>query len=196
MAGICEEILAAIEPLEQAGRLSSLLLQLSPAFAPGRHTLEEIDPVLSAFHGRRVAVEVRHRGWVEGPQLDDTMAFLQSRGAAFLATENPTTDDDRTPTPVYAVTTPAISYLRLHGRNAEGYLHGTTVAERFDHRYSDAELGEITARAKRLAESAQEVRVAFNTNRGDLAPRAAARMRVLLGQRESEPPGEQLALGL
>lgn len=194
VAGLCDEINAAIEPLERAGKLATLLLQLSPSFAPGRRSLDELDPVLAAFDGKQVAIEVRHRGWVEGPQLEQTLRWMESRGAAFVGTDGPTSDDDRTPPAVDAVTTPKVAYLRLHGRNLEGYLHGTSVAQRFDYRYSDAELQELAARATHLAAEAQEVRVAFNTNRGDLAPRAAARMRVLLGQRAQEPPGEQLSL--
>lgn len=196
VAATCQAILESIAPLEDAGRLASLLLQLAPSFSPAKHSLDELDPVFSALAGRRIAVEVRHRGWVEGAQLDRTLAWLRERGGAYVGTDGPTSDDDRTPPPVTAVTAPELAYLRLHGRNAEGFLHGTSVAERFNHRYTDDELHEIIGRARTLAEQAGEVRVAFNTNRGDLAPRAAARMRVLLGQRGEEPPGEQLALGL
>lgn len=196
VAGVCEAMLEAIEPLERAGKLSALLLQLSPSFAPGRHDLDELDPVVSALRGKRLAVEVRHRGWVEGAQLEQTLTWLQARGLAFVATDGPTSDDDRTPPAIDAVTSHRISYLRLHGRNLEGYLFGTSVRERFDHRYSDEELAEVAARARKLAEQADEVRVAFNNNRGDLAPRGAARLRVMLGQAGEEPPGEQLQLGL
>lgn len=196
VAGLAEEIKDAIEPLRAAGKLSTLLLQLSPSFAPGRHSLDELDPVLAAFEGYKVAVEIRHRGWVEEPQLERTMRWLEQRRAAFVATDGPTSDDPRTPPPVTAVTLPEVAYLRLHGRNVDGYLNGQSVRDRFDYRYSDEEMGEIMARAGRLAEEAAEVRVAFNTNRGDLAPRAAARMRVLLGQRASEPGGEQLGFDL
>lgn len=196
VAGLCEEIKAALEPLDRAGRLSTLLLQLSPSFAPERRSLDELDPVLAALEGYTIAIEVRHRGWVEGPQLEQTMRWMESRRVAFVGTDGPKSDDVTTPPPVDAVTLPRVAYLRLHGRNVEGYLHGTSVRERFDYRYSDEELHEIAGRAQRLASEAQEVRVAFNTNRGDLAPRAAARMRVVLGQTLSEPGGEQLGLGL
>jgi uncharacterized protein YecE (DUF72 family) len=196
VAGLCDEIREAIQPLEEAGKLSSLLLQLSPAFSPEKRSLDELDPVLAAFSKQRVCIEFRHRDWVIGPQLEQTMHWLESRGAAFVATDGPTSDSPTTPPAVDAVTVPRIAYVRLHGRNLEGYLSGTTVAQRFDYRYSDDELQEIAGRVQGLAEEAQEVRLAFNTNRGDLAPRAAARMRVLLGQTGDLPPGEQLGLGL
>lgn len=194
VAGLCEEIKEAVEPLRAAGRLSTLLLQLSPSFSPLRHSLDELDPVLAAFEGYDVAVEIRHRGWVEEPQLDRTVRWMESRRVTLVGTDGPTSPDDRTPPAVDAVTQPRVAYLRLHGRNVDGYLNGKSVRDRFDYRYSDDELHEIAGRAARLAEEAKEVRVAFNTNRADLAPRAAARMRVLLGQRAEEPGGEQLGL--
>jgi uncharacterized protein YecE (DUF72 family) len=83
--------------------------------------------------------------------------------------------------PVDTVTRSELAYLRAHGRNAEGYAHGRSVAERFAHRYSDAELVEIAGPARALAEDAREVHVAFNNNRGDDAPVAAARFRELVG---------------
>jgi uncharacterized protein YecE (DUF72 family) len=80
-----------------------------------------------------------------------------------------------------AVTRDDLAYLRLHGRNAPGWIKGRSVAERFGYRYDDAELEEIAQRAEGLAEEADTVRVMFNNNRGDDAPAAATRLRQLLG---------------
>ena len=38
--------------------------------------------------------------------------------------------------------------MRGHGRNTEGYLHGRSVAERFDYDYPTKELKEIAGRAR------------------------------------------------
>jgi uncharacterized protein YecE (DUF72 family) len=94
------------------------------------------------------------------------------------------------------VTRDDLAYLRAHGRNAEGYLHGKTVAERFGWRYSDQELEELGQRAQRLGDDADEVHLMFNNNRGDDAPVAARRMRELLGQDPGPAAGaEQLTMG-
>ena len=42
-----------------------------------------------------------------------------------------------------ALTQPALAYLRLHGRDAQAYLRGKTVAERFYYDYSDNEIDQI-----------------------------------------------------
>lgn len=97
---------------------------------------------------------------------------------------------------VDAVSHPRVAYLGAHARNAEGYLKGKTVAERFAYRYFDADLAEISSRAAGLAELAEDVRVFFNNNRGSDAPVAARRARELLGQDPGPSPEEpQLALG-
>jgi uncharacterized protein YecE (DUF72 family) len=94
--------------------------------------------------------------------------------------------------PITAATRDDLAYVRIHGRDTEGYMTGKTVAERFGWRYEDEELEEIGERARTLAESAGDVHVMFNNNRGDDAPTAAQRFRALLGQ---EPRGdEQLRL--
>ena len=43
------------------------------------------------------------------------------------------------------------AYLRLHGRNSEGYLKGKSVAERFAWRYDDGELEQVADRVAGLA---------------------------------------------
>ena len=80
------------------------------------------------------------------------------------------------------VTTDALAFMRLHGRNEEGFVHRRGIAERFDWEYGEEELREVRGRVERLAEEAREVRVMFNNNRSDYAPRAARDLRVLLGQ--------------
>src|SRR5687767_317946 len=80
-----EETLATVAPLEEAGKLGALLLQLTPAFSPKDHRLAEIEPLLEAFAPRTVAVELRHRGWVEGERAQKTFDFLSEHNAAFVA---------------------------------------------------------------------------------------------------------------
>jgi uncharacterized protein YecE (DUF72 family) len=177
---LAEAIVQAVSPLTDAGRLSAFLLQLSPAFSPRAHALDELAPLVDALAPHPVAIELRHRGWVDERRLEATLAWYEDHGAAWVAVDAP---QGRSPTmmpPVDAVTRPDLAYLRLHGRNAEGYARGRSVAERFAYRYGDDELREVGARARELAEDAGTVRMMFNNNRGDDAPVAAARMRELL----------------
>ncbi len=180
-------------PLAEAGKLGAYLLQLTPAFGPGKHRLEELDGLVEAFAPARLAIELRHRGWVRDKRRAETLSWFSERELAFVCVDAPPGDHvPIMPSDLDAVTSDGLAYLRLHGRNTEGYLSGKSVAERFAWSYSDAELEEVEARVLGMAERAGEVHVAFNNNRGDDAPTAAQRFRSLLGQ--APPEEKQLSL--
>ena len=50
--------------------------------------------------------------------------------------------------PIDAATRDDLAYVRIHGRNTDGYMSGKTVAERFGWRYEDEELEEIGERVR------------------------------------------------
>jgi uncharacterized protein YecE (DUF72 family) len=197
-AAMADAMLAAVEPLERAGKLGTFLLQLTPGFSPKQHSLEELDPLLDRLSPHTVAVELRNRNWTRDEVLPEALAHLSERGAAWVGVDAPRAEHFTIMPPVDAVTNDAVAYLRAHGRNADGYLSGRSVAERFGWDYSDEELEEIAGRARELAGTASIVNVAFNNNRGADAPTSARRMRELLGQDPGPPPGAtegQMTLG-
>jgi uncharacterized protein YecE (DUF72 family) len=175
--------LAAVEPLVAAGKLSSFLLQLSPAFKPGARSLDELAPLVEALQPHPVAIEFRHRAWVHRDRLEDTLRWLEDHGAAYVAVDAPSGKPPTMLPAIDAVTRDDLAYLRAHGRNARGWINGRSVAERFAYKYDDRELQEIGRRAEGMAEEAGSVRVMFNNNRGSDAPKAAERMRELLETR-------------
>jgi uncharacterized protein YecE (DUF72 family) len=187
---LTEELLYAIEPLEQAGKLGALLLQCTPGFKPRQNNLEELEPLVTAVAPRRLALELRHRGWVEDEQLSETLAWCSEHGVAFVCVDAPPGDHFSIMPAVDAVTRDDLAYFRIHGRDTHGYLTGKSVAERFGWVYGDEELEEVAGRIRTLAEDAGEVHVLFNNNRDDDAPSAARRFRALLGQDPGPPPDD------
>jgi uncharacterized protein YecE (DUF72 family) len=198
-AALAGAVLEAVEPLEQAGKLGAFLLQLTPAFSPHEHDLSELDGLLDRLAPHTVAIELRHRGWVAEKRVEQTLGWYEDRGAAWVAVDAPPGDHVPIMPALDAVTNSRLAYIRMHGRNTEGYLKGKSVAERFDWDYSDDELEEIGKRVEGLAEQAGEVHALFNNNRGADAPSAAQRFRMLMGQTDGPPPDEpreeQLRLG-
>jgi uncharacterized protein YecE (DUF72 family) len=181
-AALADALLEAVAPLADAGKLATFLLQLSPAFSPHEHELAELAPLVDRLAPHPVAIELRHRSWARRDRLPRTLGWMEERGAVWVGVDAPAGRSITIMPPVDAVTNPRIAYLRAHGRNEEGYVRGRSVAERFAYRYSDPELEEIGARARELANTAEQVRLHFNNNRGNDAPLAAERMRELLGQ--------------
>jgi uncharacterized protein YecE (DUF72 family) len=188
--------LEAVKPLEQAGKLGAFLLQLTPSFSPSRHELDELSGLVEALGGRPLAIEFRHRGWVEGERLESTLDWLTGKGAAFVTVDAPKQVEVPIMPDVDAVTNPGLAYMRLHGRNAEGYLKGKSVAERFGWDYTPEELEEVAERVRGMAEEAGFVHVMFNNNRGADAPTSARAFRTLMGQDPGPPPDDgQLRMG-
>jgi uncharacterized protein YecE (DUF72 family) len=196
---LIESTLDAVAPLAQAGKLGPFLLQLTPAFSPARHKLDELLPIAEALREPGLAIELRNRNWATEDRLEETLDWYERNGVAFVCVDSPPGDNFQILPPVDAVTRRDFAYLRMHGRDTEGYLKGKTVAERFGWVYSDDELKEIAQRAQGMAEDAREVHVAFNNNRSADAPNSARRFRQIIGQDpgpapDAPAPGQQMEL--
>jgi uncharacterized protein YecE (DUF72 family) len=172
---LADRVLEAVQPLVDAHKLASFLLQLSPGFAPRCNELDELAPLIERLAPHPVAIEPRRNSWVRGKRAEETLGWMEEHGAVWVCTDAPDADHLTIMPPLDAVTNPQLAYFRAHGRNADGYIRGRSVAERFAWRYKDAELKEIAERVEQLASTADNVRLMFNNNAKDYAPRAAER---------------------
>jgi uncharacterized protein YecE (DUF72 family) len=197
---LVEATLDAMAPLTEAGKLGPFLLQLTPAFSPAKHKLDELVPLAERLREPGLAIELRNRNWVaDDERLEETLDWYEQNGVTFVCVDSPPGDNFQILPPVDAVTRRDVAYLRMHGRNTEGYIKGKSVAERFGWVYSDDELKELAQRAQGLAEDAGQVHVAFNNNRSSDAPDSARRFRELIGQDpgpapDAPGPGQQMEL--
>jgi uncharacterized protein YecE (DUF72 family) len=180
-ATIAGALLDALEPL--GGKLSTFLLQLTPAFGPRDHELDELAALVERLSARApVAIELRNRLWLHERRIERTLGWFEEHGAAFVCVDAPQGSNAPTIMPPIDVTTrDDVAYLRAHGRNLDGYLRGRSVAERFGYRYADEELREIAGRAQELAAHVRDVRIMFNNNRGRDAPDAAEAFKEIVG---------------
>jgi uncharacterized protein YecE (DUF72 family) len=184
---LAERNVRAVEPLAKAGKFGAFLLQLTPAFDPHERSLDELAGLVEALKPHTLALELRNRAWVSEKRIESTLGWYEDHGVAWVAVDAPPGDHVPIMPAVDAVTNPKLAYMRMHGRNTEGYLKGKSVAERFDWDYSEDELKEIDARVQTMAESAGDVHAMFNNNRGADAPSAAMRYRILMGQVDGPP---------
>ena len=178
---VAERILAEVEPLREAGKLGAFLLQLSPSFSPRKHKLDELDQLASLFRDELLAIELRNRNWLAEPQREETLAFFEAKRLPLVLVDAPDSDHFTVMQRENLVTSPKLSYLRLHGRNERGYIAGKSVAERFNYDYSDDEIAGVATRVRDLAEETEEVHVAFNNNYSLYAPKAALRLKTAMG---------------
>ena len=105
------ELVEAVEPLEEAGKLGAFLLQLTPALLAAASTRSTSSTACSRRCApRRVAVELRNRGWVRGRARGrDAALVLRARGGVRLRRRpagRPLPDHAARSTPSPATTSP------------------------------------------------------------------------------------------
>jgi uncharacterized protein YecE (DUF72 family) len=175
---VIDSLLEAVGPL--GDKLGAILVQLPPYVVSGPKQREELGRILSRLAPARAAVEFRHRSWAEPGEREAAAELLGTHEASWVVVDAPRIDAKNVMPPIVEVTSPHLAYLRLHGRNKETWNTGRTVAERFDHVYSDDEMEEWIDPVLDMAERAQEVAVVFNNNARDHALRNAERFGELL----------------
>ena len=169
--------------LEAAGKLGYVLFQMAPWVRHGAAALAYLGSLPARLPGVTVAVEFRDSSWLPG-HTEETLRFLAERGIAYVSVDAP-----RTPAMVastLALTAP-VAVLRLHGRNARGFMSQLrggrpSVAEKYGYLYSEAELAEIVAGARRLDGRARRVYLELNNNIEDAPAINGGQIRELLGQ--------------
>jgi uncharacterized protein YecE (DUF72 family) len=181
-------------------KLGAVLVQLPPYVTSGERQRDELGRILARLRPARAAVEFRHRSWVASGERERAAELLAEHDAAWVCVDAPRIDVASAMPPIVERTSDALAYVRLHGRNAGTWTTGRSVAERYDHAYTDAELGEWVDPTLRLAEAAREVAVVFNNNARDYALTAAKRFQELVARQierskggasgsEDPPPG-------
>jgi uncharacterized protein YecE (DUF72 family) len=180
---------AALTPLETAGKLGYVLFQFAPwvHYEPTR--LDYLASLPARLPGWRLAVEFRHRSWFPD-HADETLGGLRAAGLAHVIADAPAVAGAMPH--VTAVTAPT-AVLRLHGRNAAGFLRQLrgqepAVREKYDYLYSEDELAALVPEIHGLERESQDVFVSFNNNNRDYPVRNALALRRLLGQPARDEP--------
>lgn len=178
------QLLGAARPLIESGKLGTFFLVLPPSFGPEKHRLEELEPLIEKLQPHPLAVELRHRGWVDGERRQRTLEFYRRRKLIWIAVDMPRIEGSTIMPPVDEVTNSRLAYLRLHGRRPD-WLKLKDQEAKHTYEYPAAELEEIAARVKALAKKAATVHVVANNHAQDFAPKTALALQRLLGIQRS-----------
>jgi uncharacterized protein YecE (DUF72 family) len=174
---------AALGPLQEAGKLGYVLFQFAPWVHFEDRWLEYLSGLSARLPGWTLAVELRHRSWFPD-HADETLRALREARLAHVVTDAPAVAGAMPH--VTAVTAP-VAVMRLHGRNAEGWLRQLrgeepAVREKYDYLYQEPELAALLPELSGMAEDSEEVFVSFNNNNRDYPVRNALMLKRLLGQ--------------
>ena len=180
---VAKRLLELLEPMRNAGKLGVFLLQMSPAFRPKTHKLSDLETIAELFASHPLAVELRNRDWVTRERFEETVNYFRQRRVTLVLVDAPESEHFTVMPEFDCVTDQRLGYLRLHGRNAEGYIRGRSVAERFDYDYSPEEVKEIAQRLRKVDKEVERLHVIANNNRSNYAPKLAEALRQQVGLR-------------
>ena len=186
---IIDSLLEAVGPL--GDKLGAILVQLPPYVVSGDRQRAELSRILERLRPARAAVEFRHRSWAEPGEREAAAELLGAHDASWVVVDAPRIDAKNVMPPIVEVTTPSLAYLRLHGRNAATWNTGRTVAERFDHVYTDAGDGGVARPGARHGRAGPGGRRRLQQQRP--RPRAAQRGGVRGADLRREATGVRLA---
>ncbi|MGH8850443.1 MAG: DUF72 domain-containing protein [Casimicrobiaceae bacterium] len=172
---------AAIEPLRHARKLGAVHFQFAPWVAYHPKSLAHIEECQRRLDGYQLSVEFRNTTWFEGRRRDATLDFERERGLVNVIVDEPQGTANCVPA-VWEVTQPALSVVRLHGRNRETWNRKGlgSSSDRFNYDYDTGELTELAGKVAAIA--AASVHVVFNNNYEDQGQRNARELTGILQQ--------------
>ncbi len=172
----------AIAPLADSGKLGYVLFQLAPWVRFSSKGLDYLASLPDRLAGLTIAVEFRDRSWFP-EHSEEALRTLRRAGLVHVVVDGPAAPGA---VPRVSTTTASTAVLRLHGRNAEGWLsqrrgEEPSVREKYDYLYGEDELRGLLPEVEQLAAETERVFVSFNNNNRDYPVRNALAMRRLLG---------------
>lgn len=181
-----ERFSEGIEPLVEAGRLGALLFQYPAGFVRDAANLERLEAALSSFDICPKVVELRHRSWSD--HRDETAALLGRLRTTWAFIDEPKFS---TSVKQDLTATDELTYLRLHGRNAEKWWKHQDAWERYDYFYQAENIRRLAAKLKQLAGKSPRSKfyVFFNNHaRGQAVANALMLHRVLVPYEQANMP--------
>ena len=187
---------ASLAPLTEAGKLGYVLVQFAPWVRYSHARLDDLALLPARLPGCAVAVEFRDRSWFPD-HATETLAALRAAGLIHVVVDAP---DTANAVPRLPVVTARTAVLRLHGRNAHGWLRQLrgeepAVREKYDYLYREDELRGLLPEIEALAREAEEVFISFNNNNRAYPVQNALMLKRLLGQPTPDAPEQGSLLG-
>ena len=174
----------ALMPLHSAGKLGAVLFQYPQWFVIGRKNKDYILECAERLKEFRIAVEFRHKTWLEERNVDETLSFLSDHDLPYVSVDMPQGFDSSLP-PIAAATADDIAMVRFHGRDRKAWAKkNVSASERFRYEYSAAELNEWVPKIKDISGQARETHVLMNNCYRDFAVNNARQLGDLLDLEE------------
>ncbi|MHA8137830.1 DUF72 domain-containing protein [Lactobacillaceae bacterium Scapto_B20] len=171
-----------IKPLVETHQLKTILFQFPPYFELSREHLDYLKTIREQLPDLPITVEFRHPSWYRKNFINQLFGGLKQLKFTLAIVDEPHNLNDGVPF-VALITNPELVFLRLHGRNAEGWFNQGKDwrSKRTLYCYSDHELTGLANIVNDLAAQCHEVCVIFNNNSGKDAAPNALKLKSILG---------------
>src|SRR5436305_5913814 len=170
----------ALMPLHSAGKMGAVLFQFPQWFVISNKSKAYIEECVERLPDFRVAVEFRHKSWMEERNVEETLGFLEERDLPYVCVDMPPCIGASIP-PIAAATAKDLAMVRFHGRDRDVWERkGIPASERFRYDYKRDELEEWVPKVEALAEETRETHVLMNNCYQDYAVRSARELGDLL----------------
>jgi len=156
---VWERFLAALQPLQVAGKLGAILFQFPQWFPIGKRNKHYLLECKRRCEPMRICVEFRNKTWLSEENREETLDFLTSYAVPYVCVDMPQGFTSSVP-PVLAATAD-LAVVRFHGHNDDGWESGD-IYRRFGYLYSEAEMVEWAPKIRSLADSASTTHVLLN----------------------------------
>ena len=143
----------SVKPLVERDQMAGVLAQFPYSFKLSEQSLDHLKRTRELLADYPYFAEFRHVGWLR----PDVFGFLQEQGINYVSVDEPELPNLVPPTPVVTGDT---LYVRFHGRNADNWWGGG--GDRYDYRYTKAELTEWLEKIKKLRGKARSTFLFFN----------------------------------
>ena len=181
---VWDHYLAALTPLEEAGKLGGVLLQYPRWFLPTPANKALLADAAARLAGIPGTVELRNHHWFDGARATGwTLDMLRDLALTHVMVDGPQGLESSVPA-IPAVTTPALAMMRLHGRRCATWeAANVPTVERYRYLYTPTELDAVMPLIEAAAAEATRTIVFFNncygnygaTNAREMIARLAAR---------------------
>ncbi len=170
----------ALMPLHSAGKLGAVLFQFPRWFVIGGANRDYIVGCKERLADFRLAIEFRHKSWMEERNAEQTLAFLSEHDLPYVCVDMPQGFNSSLP-PIAAATAEDLAMVRFHGRDPQAWTaKSASASERFRYEYSERELAEWVPKIEGLSEQARETHVLMNNCYRNFAVNGARQLASLL----------------
>lgn len=147
-----------LEPLMDAGKLLTVLIQFPWSFKKSNATLIVLGKIVNAITPAPGHVEFRHASW----HCPEVLTYLREHRIGWVNIDQPVIGASMGPT---RERTTSLAYFRFHGRNYDHWFReGADRNQRYDYHYSSNELAEWLPAIQEVTKESEKTIVIFNNH--------------------------------